>query len=71
MQRMRKPFVWTLLFALIVSLIPTGLMNTAVAADTLKPTSYFTPDNTKLRNTVDLTLLPQLKNKSQELMYCK
>lgn len=62
MQRMRKPFVWTLLFALIVSLIPTGLMNTAVAADTLKPTSYFTPDNTKLRNTVDLTLLPPATN---------
>lgn len=61
MQRMRKPFVWTLLFALIVSLIPAGLMNTAVAADTLKPTSYFTPDNTKLRNTVDLTLLPPIE----------
>ncbi|WP_379157191.1 S-layer homology domain-containing protein [Paenibacillus sp. sgz5001063] len=34
-------------------------MNTAVAATVvLKPTSYFTPDNTTLRNTVDLTLLP-------------
>lgn len=56
MQRMKKTFIWTLLFALLVSLVPPGLMNIAAAAD--KPTSYFTPDNQKLRNTVDLTLLP-------------
>lgn len=56
MQRMRKTFIWSLLFALVVSLFPVGLMDTAEAAD--KPTSYFTPDNKVLRNTVDLTLLP-------------
>ncbi|MEK4004030.1 S-layer homology domain-containing protein [Paenibacillus sp. FSL H3-0333] len=56
MQRMKKTFIWTLLLALLVSLVPPGLMNIAAAAD--KPTSYFTPDNQKLRNTVDLTLLP-------------
>ncbi len=55
MQRMRKTLVWSLLFALVVSLVPAGLVNTASAAD--KPTSYFTPDNKDLRNTVDLTLL--------------
>ncbi|OMF91033.1 S-layer homology domain-containing protein [Paenibacillus sp. FSL R7-0337] len=62
MQRMRKTFIWTLLFALLVSLVPPGLMNIAAAAD--KPTSYFTPDNQKLRNTVDLTLLPPASSSS-------
>lgn len=56
MQRMRKTLIWSLLFALVVSLVPAGLVNTASAAD--KPTSYFTPDNKDLRNTVDLTLAP-------------
>lgn len=37
-------------------------MNIAAAAD--KPTSYFTPDNQKLRNTVDLTLLPPASSSS-------
>ncbi|KAA1186928.1 S-layer homology domain-containing protein [Paenibacillus sp. B2(2019)] len=63
MQRMRKTFIWSLLFALVVTLVPAGLMNTAEAAD--KPTSYFTPDNKVLRNTVDLTLLPSTTTTTQ------
>lgn len=63
MQRMRKTFIWSLLFALVVTLVPAGLMNTAEAAD--KPTSYFTPDNKVLRNTVDLTLLPSTGTTTQ------
>ncbi|MEK4239971.1 S-layer homology domain-containing protein [Paenibacillus sp. FSL H7-0714] len=60
---MRKTFIWSLLLALVVTLVPNGLMNTAEAAD--KPTSYFTPDNKDLRNTVDLTLLPSLNQISR------
>jgi len=66
MQRMKKTFLWTMLFALLVSLVPTGLVNTATAADILKPTSFFTPDNGVLRNTVDLTLLPQAPPSTKE-----
>ncbi|WP_422658597.1 S-layer homology domain-containing protein [Paenibacillus sp. EC2-1] len=54
MQRTKKPIVWLMMVAMIVSLIPAGLVPTASAADKL--TSYFTPDISDLRNTVDLTL---------------
>ncbi|MFC3747544.1 S-layer homology domain-containing protein [Paenibacillus sp. GCM10012306] len=63
---MRKTLVWMLLSALLVSLFPVGLANTAFAADpVLKPTSYFTPDDTVLRNTVDLTMLSGAKQISR------
>lgn len=55
MQRCKKPFIWLLLFTLIASLIPNAALPVAKAAGD-KPTSYFTPDNKDLRNTVDLTL---------------
>lgn len=54
MQRTKKPMIWLMMVALVVSLIPAGLAPVASAAD--KPTSYFTPDVSELRNTVDLTL---------------
>lgn len=54
MQRTKKPMIWLMMVALVVSLIPAGLAPVASAAD--KQTSYFTPDVSDLRNTVDLTL---------------
>ncbi|KKO51580.1 S-layer homology domain-containing protein [Paenibacillus sp. DMB20] len=56
MQRKRKPIIWLMMVALVVSLIPAGLTPVTSAAD--KPTSFFTPDISALRNTVDLTLTP-------------
>lgn len=69
MQRTKKPIVWLMMVAMIVSLIPAGLVPTASAADKL--TSYFTPDISDLRNTVDLTLTqtPEDKQLSRGNVY--
>lgn len=56
MNRSKKPFIWLLLFTLIMSLFPNLAVLKAYAADGTGRTSYFTPDNTNLRDTVDLTL---------------
>ncbi|WP_338540833.1 S-layer homology domain-containing protein [Paenibacillus tundrae] len=53
MQRMKKPMIWLMMVALVVSLIPAGLAPVASAAG---QTSYFTPDNTTLKDTVGLLL---------------
>ncbi|WP_427052081.1 S-layer homology domain-containing protein [Paenibacillus sp. TC-CSREp1] len=56
MQRTKKPMIWLMMVALIVSLIPAGLAPVASAAG---QTSYFTPDNTanvSLKSTVGLDL---------------
>ncbi|WP_106767265.1 S-layer homology domain-containing protein [Paenibacillus faecalis] len=54
MRRTKKPIVWLMMVALVISLFPAGLTSTASAAN--GQTSYFTPDVTDLRNTVDLKL---------------
>lgn len=53
MQRTKKPMIWLMMVALIVSLIPAGLAPVASAAG---QTSYFTPDNATLKGTVGLLL---------------
>lgn len=53
MQRTKKPLIWLMMVALVVSLIPAGLAPVASAAG---QTSYFTPDNTTLKSTVGLLL---------------
>ncbi|MEO2209857.1 S-layer homology domain-containing protein [Paenibacillus amylolyticus] len=53
MQRTKKPIIWLMMVALVVSLIPAGLAPVASAAG---QTSYFTPDNTTLKSTVGLLL---------------
>jgi hypothetical protein len=53
MQRTKKPMIWLMMVALVVSLIPAGLAPVASAAG---QTSYFTPDNAKLKSTVGLLL---------------
>lgn len=53
MQRFKKPFVWLLLAALIVSMLPGKYMPVAAAADAVT-TTYFTPDDQTLRSTVAL-----------------
>ncbi|AIQ55171.1 S-layer homology domain-containing protein [Paenibacillus sp. FSL R7-0331] len=52
MQRFKRPFVWVLLAALIVSMFPGKYMPQAAAADAV--TTYFTPDDQTLRSTVVL-----------------
>ncbi|MRN54269.1 S-layer homology domain-containing protein [Paenibacillus monticola] len=50
MQRFKRPFVWLLLAALIVSMFPGNYTPQAAAAST----TYFSPDDLTLRNTVAL-----------------
>lgn len=52
MQRFKRPFVWVLLAALIVSMFPGKYMPQAAAATAV--TTYFTPDDQTLRSTVVL-----------------
>ncbi|WP_405154162.1 S-layer homology domain-containing protein [Paenibacillus sp. FSL K6-0108] len=56
MQRTKKPMIWLMMVALVVSLIPAGLAPVASAAG---QTSYFTPDNAgnvQLKDTVGLKM---------------
>lgn len=56
MQRTKKPMIWLVMVALIVSLIPAGLAPNVSAAGR---TSYFTPDNVAnvpLKSTVGLQM---------------
>lgn len=55
MQRIKKPFVWFMLAALIVTLFPPGIVQKANAA---QAANYFIPDDVTLRNTSQLTLTP-------------
>ncbi|WP_410512626.1 S-layer homology domain-containing protein [Paenibacillus sp. BR2-3] len=52
MQRIKRPFLWLLLAAMVVSLIPAGLTKPVSAAIT--STQYFSPDDNELRNTISL-----------------
>lgn len=52
MQRIKKPFVWFVLAALIFTLFPPGLIQRAQAA---AQSNYFIPDDVVLRNTSALT----------------
>lgn len=52
MQRIKKPFVWFVLAALIFTLFPPGLIQRAQAAT---QSNYFIPDDVVLRNTSALT----------------
>lgn len=54
MQRLKKPFIWLMLTALIITLLPSGFVPTANAAQG----NYFIPDDLTLRNTTTLTLTP-------------
>lgn len=67
MQRTKKPMIWLMMVALVVSLIPAGLTPVASAAD--KPTSYFTPDISEFRNTVDLTLTAGANQITRDKVY--
>lgn len=51
MQRMKKSFIWMILMALVVSMVP-GFTPAASAADA--PTSFFTPDIKEIRDTTVL-----------------
>lgn len=53
MQRIKKPFMWFVMAALIVTLFPTGMIQKASAATAA---NYFIPDDITLRNTSQLTL---------------
>ncbi|WP_379129889.1 S-layer homology domain-containing protein [Paenibacillus sp. sgz500958] len=53
MQRIKRPFLWLLLAAMVVSLIPAGLARPVSAAVT--STQYFSPDDNDLRSTISLT----------------
>lgn len=53
MQRIKKPFVWFVLAALIVTLFPPGIVQKASAA---AAANYFLPDDVTLRNTSFLSL---------------
>ncbi|MFD1179564.1 S-layer homology domain-containing protein [Paenibacillus puldeungensis] len=55
MQRIKKPFVWFVLAALIFTLFPPGLIQRAQAAG---QANYFIPDDVVLRNTSLLTTTP-------------
>lgn len=55
MQRFKKPFVWFMLAALIVTLFPPGLTQRVNAASAA---SYFIPDDLTLRKTSVLTTTP-------------
>ncbi|MDQ0192203.1 S-layer homology domain-containing protein [Paenibacillus wynnii] len=52
MQRIKRPFLWLLLAAMVVSLIPAGWAKPVSAAVT--STQYFSPDDNELRNTIAL-----------------
>lgn len=67
MHRTKKPVIWLMMVALVVSMMPTGLGSVASAAD--KPTSFFTPDVSALRNTVDLQLLPGTNQLTRDKVY--
>ncbi|WP_068783823.1 S-layer homology domain-containing protein [Paenibacillus phocaensis] len=54
MQRLKKPFIWLMLAALIITLLPSGFVPRASAAQG----NYFIPDDLTLRNTTTLTLTP-------------
>lgn len=54
MQRMKRPFVWLLLAALLVSLFPGGRYTPVVSAAAAGVTSYFSPDDLTLRETAKL-----------------
>jgi hypothetical protein len=51
MQRFKRPFVWLMLAALIVSMFP-GKYTPVAAAATTSATTFFSPDDLTLRNTV-------------------
>lgn len=51
MQRFKRPFVWLMLAALIVSMFP-GKYTPMAAAATTSPTTFFSPDDLTLRGTV-------------------
>lgn len=51
MQRFKRPFVWLMLAALIVSMFP-GKYTPLAAAATTSSTTFFSPDDLTLRNTV-------------------
>ncbi|KGE20394.1 S-layer homology domain-containing protein [Paenibacillus wynnii] len=52
MQRIKRPFLWLLMAAMVVSLIPAGWAKPVSAAIT--STQYFSPDDNELRNTIAL-----------------
>lgn len=52
MQRLKKPFIWLILAALIFTLLPSGLVPKANAAQG----NFFIPDDLTLRNTATLSL---------------
>ncbi|WP_151733741.1 S-layer homology domain-containing protein [Paenibacillus tengchongensis] len=54
MQRIKRPFLWLVMAAMIITLFPAGLIQPVSAAG-LTSTTYFSPDNLDLRKTIQLT----------------
>lgn len=67
MQRFKRPFVWLMLAALIVSMFP-GKYTPIAAAATTSSTTFFSPDDLTLRNTVLLKqdVVPTTDNQNPE-----
>lgn len=67
MQRFKRPFVWLMLAALIVSMFP-GKYTPLAAAATTSSTTFFSPDDLTLRNTVLLKqdVVPTTDNQNPE-----
>ncbi|WP_163882692.1 S-layer homology domain-containing protein [Paenibacillus favisporus] len=63
---MKKSFIWMILMALVVSMVP-GFTPAASAADA--PTSFFTPDISGIRNTVILTQEAGTNQITREKLY--
>ncbi|MCL6601889.1 MAG: S-layer homology domain-containing protein [Paenibacillus sp.] len=53
MKSIKRPFLWLLMAAMVVSLIPAGWAKPVSAA--ISSTQYFSPDDNDLRNTIALT----------------
>lgn len=67
MQRLKRPIVWLMLSAMLLSMLPTGLMNQVNAAPSAA--TYFIPDIVELRNTALLTTEPGSSQISRDNVY--
>ncbi|MBY0217284.1 S-layer homology domain-containing protein [Paenibacillus illinoisensis] len=71
MRQAKRPLIWMMLAAMVLSLFPAGLLkqNTASAADLVSSATYFIPDLAKLSNTSSLTLDKGTNQLSRENVY--
>lgn len=69
MQRLKRPFVWLMLTAMLFSLLPAGISGQAHAAPTPTPATYFLPDILELRSTALLDTEPGPNQITRENVY--